>query len=53
MKLWFSVLGLLLALLFLGALVVKLKDPAMTAIMLLGVALMVIDGWQARNEPDK
>lgn len=52
MKLLFGLLGAILLIAFLASFVIKLKDPAMIAVALLGVVLMLVDVWHARNEPD-
>ncbi len=41
----FVAAGLLIA--FIAPVVLKLKDPALGAVILLGVSLMLIDLWQA------
>ncbi len=52
MKLLFGLLGATLMIAFLASFVIKVKEPAMIAVVLIGVAMMLIDLWQARNEPD-
>ncbi|MBK6851878.1 MAG: hypothetical protein IPG93_09730 [Burkholderiales bacterium] len=52
MKLLFGLLGATLMISFLASFVIKVKEPAMIAVVLIGVAMMLIDLWQARNEPD-
>ena len=47
----FKVLGSILAaallILFLGPVVVKLKDVGLTAVVLIGLAMMLVDTWQS------
>ena len=52
MKLIYGLLGAVLVIAFLASFVLKVKEPAMIAVVLLGVAMMLVDVWQARNEPD-
>ena len=52
MKLLFGLIGAALVIAFLGSIVVKVKAPAMVVVMLIGVVMMLVDLWQARNEPD-
>jgi hypothetical protein len=52
MKLLFGLLGAILVIAFLASFVIKLKDPAMITVALIGVAMMLVDVWQARDEPD-
>lgn len=52
MKLIFGLLGALLVIAFLASFVIKVKEISMVAVALLGIAMMLIDLWQARNEPD-
>jgi xanthosine utilization system XapX-like protein len=52
MKLLFGLLGAALMVAFLSSFVVKVKEPAMIAVVLVGVVMMLIDLWQARNEAD-
>jgi galactitol-specific phosphotransferase system IIC component len=37
---------------FLASFVVKVKETAMIAVVLIGVAMMIVDLWHARNEAD-
>ena len=50
MKLIFGLLGAGLMVAFLASFVIKVKEPAMIAVVLVGVAMMLVDLWQARNE---
>jgi hypothetical protein len=52
MKLLFGLLGAALAIAFLASFVVKVRDVSMIVVVLIGVAMMLVDLWQARNEPD-
>ena len=52
MKLGFGLLGALLVLGLLGSIVVKVPELALIAVVTVGVVMMLIDLWQARNEPD-
>ena len=42
-----GVVAVVLMLVYLGAVVVKLWDPALTLVILVGVVLMLIDLWQS------
>ena len=52
MKLVFGLVGVTLMVVFLYSFVAKVKEPAMIAVVLIGVAMMLIDAWQARDEAD-
>lgn len=52
MKLAFGLLGAVLMIAFLSSVVVKVREPAMIVVVLIGFVLMFVDLWQARNEPD-
>jgi hypothetical protein len=52
MKLLFGLVGAAMMIAFLASVVVKVREPAMIAVVLIGVAMMLVDLWQARNEPD-
>lgn len=52
MKLWFGLLGAAMMIAFLAGFVIKVKEPAMIIVVLVGIAMMVVDLWQARNEED-
>lgn len=52
MKLLFGLFGAALMVAFLASFVVKVREPAMVVVVLIGVAMMAIDLWQARDEPD-
>ncbi|MDP2743153.1 MAG: hypothetical protein Q8O50_06745 [Hydrogenophaga sp.] len=52
MKLWYGLFGAAVMVTFLASFVVKIKEPAMIVVVLIGVVLMVVDLWQSRNESD-
>ena len=52
MKLLFGLLGAALMAAFLASIVIKIKEPAMIVVVLIGLVMMLVDLWQARNEPD-
>ncbi|MDO8905534.1 hypothetical protein [Hydrogenophaga sp.] len=52
MKLLYGLFGAALMVTFLASFVVKVKEPAMIAVVVIGVVMMVIDLWQSRNESD-
>ena len=52
MKLIFGLLGAAMVVAFLAAFVLKVKEPAMTTVAVIGVLMMLVDLWQARNEVD-
>jgi hypothetical protein len=52
MKLLFGLLGAVMVLVFLGSIVVKVPEVSLIAVVLIGVAMMFVDLWQAREEPD-
>ena len=52
MKLIFGLVGALLMIVFLASFVIKVREVAMIVVVLVGVAMMFLDLWQARNEPD-
>lgn len=52
MKLWFGLIGAAMMIAFLASFVIKVKEPAMIVVVLIGIAMMVVDLWQARNEED-
>jgi hypothetical protein len=41
-----------LVLIFVGPVVVKLKDVALTCVVLIGVTMMVVDLWQSFKSKD-
>ena len=52
MKLVFGLIGAVLMIAFLSSFVIKVKEPAMIAVVLVGIVMMIVDLWQARNEAD-
>jgi xanthosine utilization system XapX-like protein len=52
MKLFFGLLGATMVVAFLAAFILKVKEPAMTIVAVIGVVMMLVDLWQARNEAD-
>lgn len=52
MKLWYGLVGAGLMIAFLSSFVIKVKEPAMMVVVLIGVVMMFVDLWQARNESD-
>lgn len=52
MKLLYGLFGALVMMAFLASFVIKIKEPAMIVVVLIGVVMMVVDLWQSRNESD-
>lgn len=52
MKLIFGLIGAALMVAFLASFVIKVKEPAMIVVVLVGVVMMLVDLWQARDEAD-
>jgi xanthosine utilization system XapX-like protein len=52
MKLLFGLIGAALMVAFLASFVIKVKEPAMIVVVLVGIVMMLVDLWQARNEAD-
>lgn len=52
MKLTFGLIGAALMIAFLGSIVIKVPEVALIVVMLIGVVMMLVDLWQARNEAD-
>lgn len=52
MKLIFGLIGAAMMVAFLAAFVVKVAEPAMAVVVVIGVVMMLVDLWQARNEAD-
>jgi xanthosine utilization system XapX-like protein len=52
MKLMFGLIGAALMIAFLASFVIKVKEPAMIVVVLVGLVLMFVDLWHARDEPD-
>ncbi len=52
-KIFASIVAAALLLIFVGPVVVKLKDYALTGVVLIGVTMMVVDIWQALRSNDE
>jgi hypothetical protein len=52
MKLVFGLFGAALMLAFLASFVIKVREPAMFAVVAVGIVMMLVDLWNARNEAD-
>lgn len=52
MKLLFGLIGAAMVIAFLASFVLKVPEPALIIVMLIGVGMMMVDLWQARNEVD-
>jgi hypothetical protein len=52
MKLLYGSIGAVMVITFLASFVIKVKEPAMIVVVLIGVAMMLVDVWHARNEAD-
>jgi len=52
MKLIFGLIGAALMIAFLGSVIVKVREVALIGVVLVGVVMMVVDLWHARNEAD-
>lgn len=51
-KILAGVIAMVLAILYLGAPLIKLKDWALGSVIMLGLVLMVIDLWQSVRSKD-
>jgi hypothetical protein len=51
-KLIYGLIGAALTIAFLASFVLKVKEPAMIVVVLIGIVMMLVDLWQARNESD-
>jgi hypothetical protein len=51
-KLLFGLVGAVLMIAFLASFVWKVMEPAMMVVTAIGVVMMLVDLWQARNEED-
>ena len=47
-----SILGISLMLVYLSPVVLKLKDPALTVVVVAGLAMMLVDQWQSLKAKD-
>ncbi|MEO8249905.1 MAG: hypothetical protein ABI589_11090 [Burkholderiales bacterium] len=52
MKLLFGLIGAVMMIAFLASFVIKIQEVAMIVVVLVGVVMMLVDLWPARNEPD-
>ena len=52
LKLVFGLIAVVLALAYLGIMVFKLKEIALTVVILIGVAMMAYDLWESLREKD-
>ena len=52
MKLVYGLLGAGMMIAFLGSIVFKVQEVAMIAVVLIGLVMMFVDLWMARNEED-
>ena len=46
-KMFSGIVAVILMFIYLGPVMLKLKDPALIAVMLVGLALMLLDLWQS------
>lgn len=51
-KVFAAILSALLLIIFVGPVVVKLKDVALTIVVTIGLAMMLYDLWQSLREKD-
>jgi TctA family transporter len=51
-KILVSIFTVALIALYMGAIAVKLKDPALFIVMLVGVVMVIVDLWQSLKEED-
>ena len=52
MKLIFGLLGAAMMIAFLLCLILKVKEVALIVVVMIGVVMMLVDLWNARNEAD-
>ena len=52
MKLVFGLIGAALMIAFLASFVIKVQEPAMMIVVVIGVLMMMVDLWHARDEAD-
>lgn len=52
MKLLYGLLGAAMMLAFLASFVIKVKEVSMMVVVMIGIVMMLIDLWQARDEAD-
>ena len=46
-KIFSGIVAVALMLVYLGPVIVKLRDPALSLVILIGIALMLLDLWQS------
>jgi hypothetical protein len=46
-KIFSGILAVILLLVYLGPVMLKLRDPALILVMLVGIVLMLLDLWQS------
>lgn len=51
-KILASIVAAALLIVFIGPVVVKLKDAALSAVVLIGVTMMIVDIWQSLKSDD-
>lgn len=52
-KIFSGIVAVVLVLVYLGAVVAKLWDPALTLVILVGIVMMLVDLWQSlRSKSD-
>jgi hypothetical protein len=51
-KIIYGIVAALLLIIFIGPVVVKLKDVALSCVALIGIAMMVVDIWQSLKSKD-
>ena len=51
-KILASIVAAALLIIFIGPVVVKLKDVALSAVVLIGVSMMVVDIWHSLRSKD-
>ncbi len=51
-KILAGVFAIALMVVFIGAIAVKLKDPALYAVGFIGLAMAIVDLWQSLKEKD-
>ncbi len=52
MKLLYGLIGAALVVAFLGSVIWKVREVSLVIVVLIGIALMMVDLWHARNEAD-
>jgi xanthosine utilization system XapX-like protein len=52
MKLLYGLIGAGLMVAFLASFVLKVREPAMIAVVVIGLVMMLVDLWHARHEAD-